>query len=312
MKKFLLLSGILACGFATAQLNNVKNELNKTVIQSNDTIDGWKNGGTLSLLFNQSAFSNWVAGGVNSVAGNASVNYDINYKQGPWTWDNKIILAYGLSKNQGDDVRKTDDRIEINSLTGRKAFGNWSYSLFANFRTQFTDGYNYNAKNLPAGMSYEDYPTSGFMKPAYLTFGPGLLWKKHDNLKFNIAPVTSKVTLLMDKVYVYDGDTPKSSDEVSVFGIDPGKSSRYELGFYAAGYYKTQLMENVTMENILALYSNYLDKPKNIDMDYTMNLAMKINKYISTNFTVQAVYDDDAYRGLQVREVFGLGFNVNL
>lgn len=311
MKKFLLLTGILVCGFATAQLKEVNKEVSKAVIQSKDTIDGWKSGGTLSLLFNQSAFSNWVAGGVNSVAGNASVNYDINYKNGPWTWDNKIILAYGLSKNQGDDIRKTDDRIELNSLVGRKAFGYWSYSLFANFRTQFTDGYNYNAKNLAGGKSYEDYPTSGFMKPAYLTFGPGLLWKKHDNLKFNLAPLTSKVTLLMDKVYVYDGNTPKSSDEVSVFGIDPGKSSRYELGFYAAGYYKTQLMENITMENILALYSNYLDEPKNIDMDYTMNLAMKINKYISTNFTVQTVYDDDAYRGLQVREVFGLGFNVN-
>lgn len=308
MKKILFVVGILFSTIASAQLKSVQGELKRTAVVNNDTIDGWKKGGNLSLLFNQSAFSNWVAGGINNVAGNASINYDINYKNGPWTWDNKIILAYGLSKNQGEEYRKTDDRIELNSLLGRRAFGNWSYSFFANFKTQFSDGYNYKL-NAPAGMSYKDFPTSGFMKPAYLTFGPGLLWKKHDNLKFNVAPLTSKVTLLGGKVY--DANM-KSSNEVSIFGIDPGKSYRYELGFYAAGYYKVDLMENVTMENILALYSNYLDNPQNVDLDYTMNLVMKINKYLSTNLSVQTIYDDNAFKGLQVREVFGLGFNLNL
>ncbi|MBV7440673.1 DUF3078 domain-containing protein [Weeksellaceae bacterium TAE3-ERU29] len=310
MKK-LLLATTLISSLSFAQLKDVKKEISKIAVQNNDTIDGWKNGGIFSFSFNQSAFSNWVAGGVNNIAGNASVNYDINYKNGPWNWDNKIILAYGISKNKGEEVdyRKTDDRIELNSLVGREAFGYWKYSLFANFRTQFTDGYNYNAKDLPVGTTYKDFPNSGFMKPAYLTFGPGLLWRQSDNLKFNIAPVTSKITLLLDKVY--DLKTFKSSDEVEMFGIEPGKHYRYELGMYATGYYKVELMENITLENIAVFYSNYLDDFQNIDVDYTMNLAMKINKYITTNLTVQTVYDDDAFKGLQVREVFGLGFNLN-
>ena len=68
-------------------------------------------------------------------------------------------------------------------------------------------------------------------------------------------------------------------------------------------------MENVSMENILNLYSNYLEKPQNVDMDYQMNLVMKINKYISTNVAFQAIYDDNAIGAFQIREVFGLGFN---
>lgn len=72
-----------------------------------------------------------------------------------------------------------------------------------------------------------------------------------------------------------------------------------------------KLMENVSMENILAFYANYLDNPQNIDLDYTMNLVMKINKYLSTNLTLQTIYDDNAFKGFQVREVFGLGFNLN-
>ena len=65
------------------------------------------------------------------------------------------------------------------------------------------------------------------------------------------------------------------------------------------------------MENILALYSNYLDKPQNIDIDYTMNLDMKINSFLSANLIFQTIYDDNAYQGFQIREVFGIGINYN-
>lgn len=68
-------------------------------------------------------------------------------------------------------------------------------------------------------------------------------------------------------------------------------------------------MKNISMENIFAIYSNYLEKPQNIDIDYTMNLVMKINDFFSTNLNVQTVYDDNAYSGFQIREVFGLGVN---
>ena len=69
-------------------------------------------------------------------------------------------------------------------------------------------------------------------------------------------------------------------------------------------------MKNISVENILALYSNYLEDAQNVDIDYTMNLAMKVNKYISANLVFQAIYDDNVQRnGFQIRETFGLGFN---
>ena len=68
-------------------------------------------------------------------------------------------------------------------------------------------------------------------------------------------------------------------------------------------------MDNVSFENILTLYSNYLDKPQNVDLDYTANIVMKINKYLSANFTFQAIYDDDAARAFQIRELLGLGLS---
>ena len=68
-------------------------------------------------------------------------------------------------------------------------------------------------------------------------------------------------------------------------------------------------MKNISMENILNLYSNYLEKPQNVDVDYQMNLVMNVNKYISANLSMQAIYDDNAIKAVQVREIFGLGFN---
>jgi hypothetical protein len=37
--------------------------------------------------------------------------------------------------------------------------------------------------------------------------------------------------------------------------------------------------------------------------------VMNVNKYISANFTFQAIYDDNAVRGFQIREVLGVGLN---
>ena len=93
------------------------------------------------------------------------------------------------------------------------------------------------------------------------------------------------------------------------FGVQEGESMRYELGFSAAAYAKFNIMENVSMENILALYSNYLEDPQNVDFDYTINIVMGINKYFSTNLAFQAIYDDNAFQGLQTRQMIGLGIN---
>ena len=68
-------------------------------------------------------------------------------------------------------------------------------------------------------------------------------------------------------------------------------------------------MKNVTAENIINLYANYLENPQNVDLNYQLNIAMKINEYLSTNIAFQTIYDDDAFPGFQIREVFGLGLN---
>lgn len=284
MKKIAItLVALLATGLTFAQEEKATEEAPK---------GPWTKQGNASILFNQAGFnSKWATGGVSSLALDLNASYDINYKKEDWTWDNKFIASYGLAKIDEGDTQKTNDRLEINSLVGKKATGFWSYSFFANLRTQFDEGF--------VDPQLQQVKNSKFLSPAYLQFGPGMLWKKNDNLKFNIAPATSRF-IFVDEQFTEFGES---------FGVEQGDTSRFEFGASVQGYYKLNIMENISIENIISLYSNYLDKPEYIDMDYTMNLVMKVNKYISASFTFQSIYDFNTVDALQIRETFGVGLN---
>ncbi|MDO4228455.1 MAG: DUF3078 domain-containing protein [Capnocytophaga sp.] len=287
MKKILLSALFLSSLSAFAQ-------------EAEESTSNWTRGGNVSLMFSQAAFNNdWTGGGTNNVAANLAVSYAFNYKKDTWAWDNNLFIDYGITKLKGDAyTRKTTDRLEFNSLLGKQATETWYYSFFFNFKTQFDKGYNYTSTS-------RDLITQMF-SPAYIQFGPGMLWKKSDNLKVNFAPLTSKITLINKR---FTDPTSANYKGPDYFGVKDGKTSRYELGLSVAGYAKFNVMENVSMENILSLYSNYLDKPQNVDIDYTANVVMTVNKFLSANFTFQAIYDDNAARGFQIREVLGLGLN---
>ncbi|WP_118194719.1 DUF3078 domain-containing protein [Albibacterium indicum] len=263
----------------------------------------WQIHGENTFLINQSSFSNWAAGGENSFAANLLFNYDFNYKKDKWSWDNKLIAGYGLAKLKDRDWRKNDDQVSLNSLLGYQTSEKWMYTFFADFKTQFTDGYIYDDA---AGTKEL---ISGAFAPAFLSFGPGMAFKESDDFHFNISPAAAR--------FIFVGDDYLSS--LGAYGVEPGEKSRFEFGASLNAYYKRELVENVTLENILKLYSNYLEDPQNVDVDYTANLLMKVNDYITVNAGVQLIYDDntllpfeeDGVSGtrpaLQVKQILGAG-----
>lgn len=258
-----------------------------------DTAKTWTITGENTLLLNQSSFKNWAAGGVNSMAGNLLLNYDFNYKKGKWNWDNKVIAAFGQTFTKETDWRKNDDRIALNSLLGYEAAERWMYTFFLNFNTQFANGYDYT----DAGPTKISAPFA----PAFLSFGPGFAYKESDNFKINISPASARFIMV-------GAESLKAN-----YGVDADKFSRNEFGASLDAYYKVGLMENITLENILKLYSNYLEDPQNIDVDYLANLAMEVNRFITVNAAVQLIYDDNTISNetnapaLQVRQVLGVG-----
>ena len=253
-------------------------------------IPKWKVLGQFDFVFNQSTFSNWISGGENTVAGAINVKYDFNHKKNKINWDTRILTSYGLSHLNDKGYRKTNDRFELNSLLGIKSGKNWFFSQFINFKTQYTRGYDYSET--------PKLPVSDFFSPAYLSLGPGMLWTKSDNSSVNIAPATARLTMVND---LFSGE----------FGVDEGDNTAFSLGFNLAGYFKFMIMENIEMENILSVYSDYLERPENVDIESQTNIRFKVNNYIKIDMTFHAIVDDNASNKVQFRQLFGLGLNYN-
>lgn len=303
MKKYILLLLITVTPFLS---------FSQAEKEKDSVVNGWTKSGNISLLFNQAAFNHeWTGGGTSNYSGNLSLTYDFNYRQDKISWDNRFLLDYGISKNKDDKYsRKTNDRLEFNSVLGRQIKETeWYYSLFLNFKTQIAKGYEFNKDLEQSDPGYRT-ETTHFMSPGYLQFGPGMLWKKNDNIYVNIAPATAKFIFVDKDFTAVNESIPRALEaynENKYFGVDANESSRFEFGASLSGYAKFNLMKNISVENILNLYSNYLEDPQNVDIDYTMNLVMNVNKYITTNVTFQAIYDDNAVRGFQIREALGVG-----
>jgi len=299
MKKFVLTVFISV----TVLMSNAQEDT--TIIQQ-DTV--WRRGGMVSLNFSQVSLTNWAAGGQNSIAGNGLFNFFANYKSGKNAWDNYIDLGYGLvMQGKKGSLLKSDDRIDLTSKYGREASEHWYYTGLANLRTQFAPGYNY---------PNDSVVISRFFAPAFLTLAPGMDFKPNNNFSLFLSPATTRFIFVTDR----------ELSNAGAFGVDSGKTLRTEAGAYLKAIYNKELSATTNLMTSLDLFSNYFDKPQNIDINWQLLLGLKVSRYISANLSLQLLYDDNTkltfYEddgitvkrvgpGVQFREIFGIGFAYN-
>ena len=94
-----------------------------------------------------------------------------------------------------------------------------------------------------------------------------------------------------------------------MYGVPEGERSVYGIGLNMSAYLKFKLIENVSVENIIALYSDYSDNPQNVDVNHQVNFEVDVNKYLSVNLTLHLKSDSNASSKIQFRQLFGLGVN---
>ena len=288
MKKILTVILLLSFGITQAQ---------------NDTI--WRNGGLFNFNFNQANFYQWAGGNNNSLALNGLVSVFAKYKKGSWTFDNTGDFALGgIRQGEGGELRKTDDRIDVNSKLGYDIGNKLFFTLLGGFRTQFTEGFVFNKDESRTRIS-------NFLAPAYALGSIGIDYKPNADFTLFLSPITSRTLIVMDD----------QLSQAGAFGVKPGETILSEFGAYLTTKYKKNLMENVLLSLRLDLFSNYLDKPKNVDVNLELLFAFKINKFLQASISSTLLYDDNTqvpvkmdngdYRqgqGVQFKNVIGIGF----
>ncbi|MCB0794339.1 MAG: DUF3078 domain-containing protein [Flavobacteriales bacterium] len=250
----------------------------------------WTTGGVFQLNFSQVQLVNWSAGGVSSVSGLAQLNGWANKRKGKWAWDNSLILAYGLLAEQDKRSTKTDDRFELNSRLGREIGGPWFASALFQFRSQFVEGFDADIDTLKI---------SNFLAPGYVLFGLGFDYKPSKKFSAYLSPIMTKTTL------VYDQDLA----DAGAFGVDPGvfeitdigdttgftqgKNVLFQMGAYANVFFTTDIAKNINFMTRLELFSNYLDNPQNIDVNWETLWTFKVNDWFAATLNTLLIYDDD-------------------
>lgn len=261
-----------------------------------DSVKHWSIQGQNSLMLNQSSFSNWVGGGANSIGWLAGANYNITYKKGKNLLENMFILGFGQNDTEGLGKRKTQDIINLNSNYGYEIGKNWYASAGAGLISQFTPGYE--DGNNPAARKI-----SNFLAPGYINVGAGFTYRPNENFTMTLRPANARWTLVLDK------DLQKAGN----YGLkNDGDASLFQIGFMGNVLYKTQLMENITLTNTASVFSNYLDHPERLVLGYGGILNMKVNKYISTNITLDLFYDHNQIKKTQLKQTLGVGVAYNI
>ena len=279
--------------------------------QSIDSLKYWKIKSSTNINLTQGAVSNWTEGGETYVSILGILKTEANYKKNNSSWDNSLELRYGtmivrnvLKKNKTAVVR-TDDRIDLFSTYGLKFYKKVNFTIMGNFRSQFVEGYDY---------PNDSVPVSDFMSPAKVYFALGFEYKKKDKLSLMISPFTVKTTIVA-----------ASKVDETKYGLEKGEQSKREIGSYLKLNYKTTLWENIVMDNKLIMFSNYLENPENIDIDYQVDFNMKVNTFIQASLHFHFIYDDNidipkydystgkkiksgVTKGLQFKELLSIGF----
>ena len=135
-------------------------------LQTKDSASHWRNKNKVGFDISQIAFVNWSAGGNSSISGLVKGDFSRVYTKGNQKWVNELIVRYGLNQQDGVELRKTDDLIQLNSTFGyrKDSITNWYHSAKFNFNTQFSNGYAY---------PNTEKAITRLFAPAYIFFGVG-------------------------------------------------------------------------------------------------------------------------------------------
>ena len=263
----------------------------------------WTRRGDVGLNLTQASFSNWSAGGENTIGFVVNLNYSADMKKGKHLWQNRFETSYGFNKTESDGHKKTSDKIYLSSNYGYNVGKAWYISAMANVQTQYTDGFNYSMKPKDR--------ISAFLAPAHVTAGLGAKWNPKPFFTATLSAAS------------WRGVIVREEELRESYGIDIDKNIRNEFGGDLTFEYNQYVMKNINLFSRLQFFSDYLNNPENVDLSWDVKILLTVNKWFSASITTSMLYDDDtktkvtdaagntslAGPKLQFKEMLGIGFS---
>ncbi|MEG1948852.1 MAG: DUF3078 domain-containing protein [Odoribacter sp.] len=262
----------------------------------------WTYYSEVEIAMSQGKLANWASGGENSLSLLSNIRYFWNYNRNKTSWENWVHYRFGFMKNGSEDIRKNEDRFELNSKLGQKAFKHWYYTAQFNTLTQLFSSYEYPKDK-------EKKLVANFMSPGYFTLSLGLDYKPNDHFSLFISPIAGKWNFVRD--------TTKIS--ATRYGVEKGKRAKRDAGARIDMRSKiTNLFDLMDVRNEVTLFWSYDNNNKKKDdeehtlpltANWKLTIDFKINYFMRASIYTETIYDENYSNKIQFKENLNLGVN---
>lgn len=258
-----------------------------------DTTLGWKHSLISGLTLTQVSYTDWAQGGENALAYTASIDGKTEDDELRTNWTTTYKFAFGQARLGGKGLRKTDDKIDFESVLLYKIGVYVNPYIAGTFKTQFAEGFKYNEDGTKTAVS-------NMLDPAYATQSVGAGYEPVKQFKTRLGVAVREIFAdAFAAIYSDDPATP----ELEKTRIQGGLESVSELD--------SKLDEDILVKSKLELFAPF-DALDVIVVRMDNALVVSVNKFLNVNFNVQIINERAVSPRTQIKETLALGFTYKL
>ncbi len=253
---------------------------------------GWRHTMVGGLNLTQISFSDWSQGGQNAFAWATSIEGQSNDEEKRTSWTNSYKFGFGQTKIGGQNVRKSDDRIDLESVISYKA-GKYIDPYFsATFRSQFAVGYSYDNNSYAT-------PVSKFMDPGYMTQSLGAGFQPITEIKIRTGAALREIFASQFTNYTNDPNT------------NGHNKTKIEGGVQVATDIQWKLDDNLLLTSKTEMFAAF-KKLDQVIVHSDNSIVAQVNSYVKVLINAQLINEAPVTPRTQVKQTLAVGLSYTI